>query len=208
MTWTAYTAALQQLAVLRRNAERESAQHRASYQAAQQQLHQITTRVAAQKSALSNVATQLQLAPPWLDGIQPSATTDLAEALGQASQAASQADASMNTAVAQSAAPRLLPGMSPAGRTVTVYGAWSAIGWLAQCGLVAISGTDLGAALWSLCGLPALAFFAGFITLQILGQPRIGGKIHYSLKLGGAITFIGMPIAWIALIAFTSFLRT
>lgn len=208
MTWTAYTETLQHFAALRRNAERESAQHQASYQAAQQQLHQITARVAAQKSQLSKVAAQLQLAPPWLDGIQPSATTDLGEALGYASQAASQADAVMNAAAAQSAAPRLLPGMSPAGRTATVYGAYSAIGWLAQCGLVTISGTDLGAALWSLCGLPALAFFAGFITLQILGQPRIGGKIHYPLKLGGAITFIGMPIAWIALIALASFLRT
>jgi hypothetical protein len=28
---------------------------------------------------------------------------------------------------------------------------------------------------WSLCGLPALAFFAGYLTISLAGQPRIGG---------------------------------
>ena len=60
---------------------------------------------------------------------------------------------------------------------------------------------------WSLCGLPALAFFGGYITVSTLGQPRVGAEHPKQAKLGGAICFGGMLLAWIGLVAVLQFMR-
>jgi hypothetical protein len=36
----------------------------------------------------------------------------------------------------------------------------------------------------------------------------MGGQIHYSLRVGGAICFIGMPVLWVLLIAAYTFVRS
>jgi hypothetical protein len=208
MSWTAYTDTLQQLAAIRRQAAEHETQRGTALRQAQAHVDALTQRLTGLRSRLHTLATLLKLSPPYLDGVSPSSITDIGEATGRAAGQLETAEKEAATAETLAARPPLLPTMSPAGRAALVYGGWCLAGWLTQCALTLFSGTDVSAVLWSLCGLPALAFFAGFITLHIFGQPRIGGQIPYSIRLGGAVCFIGMPILWIGLIAFFTFLRS
>jgi uncharacterized membrane protein len=56
---------------------------------------------------------------------------------------------------------------------------------------------------WSLCGLPALAFLAGLMTIALAGQSRMGAG-SYSTRIGGLICFVGMPVMWFMFIAASS----
>ncbi|GAA4693998.1 hypothetical protein [Phytohabitans rumicis] len=77
---------------------------------------------------------------------------------------------------------------------------------LAQAALFAFAPeTSVGVAVWSLCGLPAMAFFAGYLTITLAGQPRVGGRYPANARLGGLICFIGMPLGWVLLIAASQF---
>jgi hypothetical protein len=91
-----------------------------------------------------------------------------------------------------------------------IYTAWALLGWLAQCGLFVISSeTNFGTLAWSLCGLPAVAWFAGYLTISLGAQPRMaGGEFPKSPKLGGVICFAGMPLAWLLLVAAFTFIRS
>ena len=103
--------------------------------------------------------------------------------------------------------PIWLPDASPTTRNVITYSAWAMIGWVLQCGLLLASAeNDFGTIAWSLCGLPAVAFFAGYLTVSTVGQPRVGASHPKQARLGGAICFVGMPLLWIALVAARSML--
>jgi hypothetical protein len=139
--------------------------------------------------------------------VERSPVTDLAEALHRAADAANAADVDARKAEQAGARPALFPDLAPTPRNALIYAAWAALGWLFQCGLVSISpATDFGAIAWSLCGLPALAFFAAYLTISTLGQPRVGTHYPKNAGLGGGICFGGMLLAWIALIAVRSFI--
>ncbi len=174
-------------------------------------LQQLMAQLADQRTRLSALAFQLQLPAPWLAGQQlnqvgiDSISGD--QALDQASNSLLQAEASIREIQQQLSAP-LLPKATPAVRAGLVYGAWSLVGWLVQCGLlVASNGTSPSALLTSLCAMPVLAFGGGVLTLHLFGQPREGAKANYFFKLGIGFCLLAMPLAWIALIGGLALLR-
>jgi hypothetical protein len=208
VSWAEYTRAARELADVRRDDAAADADRAAVLRTANDDLEKLTKHLTAQERFLVNLAKTLRLPAPFIGPASRSSVTDVAQALHRAADAANAADAEARLAERVATRPLLLPDASPGARNGAIYGAWAFLGWLLQCGLVSFSSlTDFGAVAWSLCGLPALAFFGGYITVSTLGQPRVGAGYPRQPRLGGAICFGGMLLAWIALIAFFSFIR-
>lgn len=171
------------------------------------ELRRIATQLAAQRGSLATLSGQLQVAQPGLEGILPSKVGDITEAIARANDCARLAEDGIGTAQRQVMAP-LFPAISPMARALLVYCGWGLACWLVQCGLlVGTNGTNANAIVISLCGMPVLAFAASYLTLEVFGQPRVGTRHKYSLKLGGAICFLGMPVAWILLVTGLAIVR-
>jgi hypothetical protein len=176
---------------------------------AAEDLAKLTKHLDAQRAFLLTLAKTLSLPEPWIGPADRSSVTDVAQALHRAADAANDADAEARKAEQAGTRPVLLPDASPTARNALIYSGWATLGWLLQCGLLSFgSETDFGVLAWSLCGLPALAFFAGYLTVATLGQPRVRhGDYPKQARLGGAICFVGMPLAWIGLVAMFGFIR-
>jgi hypothetical protein len=208
VSWAEYTRAARELAELRRADDAAAADREAVARTANDDLATLTKHLKAQQAYLVNLAKTLKLPEPWLGAADRSSITDVAQALHRAADAANAADTEARRAEQLGASPKLLPDASPTARNSLVYGAWALFGWLLQCGLLSFgSETDFGVLAWSLCGLPAMAFFGGYLTVSTLGQPRVGASHPKQARLGGAICFVGMPLAWIALVALFGFIR-
>ncbi|WP_433458673.1 hypothetical protein [Micromonospora sp. CA-248212] len=97
--------------------------------------------------------------------------------------------------------PALLPTWSPLARAVAVYAACGAAAGVFMLTLVLASGIGpvdgftLGA--WICAGLPALAFFAGYLVLGRWGRPAmVAGTPPRYLPLGFAICFLLVPLGY------------
>lgn len=208
MSWSEYARAARELAELRRADEAAAADRAAVTRTAGEDVDNLTRHLEAQKELLHKLAGTLKLPEPWIGTADRSSVTDVSQALHLAADAANAADVEARRAEMIGTRPILLPDVAPTTRNAILYGGWAGVGWLVQCGLMTVgSERDFGVLAWSLCGIPAMAFFAGYITVATLGQPRIGANIPKQARLGGAICFIGMPLAWVALIAALSFIR-
>jgi hypothetical protein len=206
--WAAYTEASGKIAEILEYERSRSDQHAADSRQAKAALGQLDVRVAAQRQHLTELSTSLRLPAPHLSGIAASAVPDPAEALRQAVAALDTADQAAQAAHRQAAQPPLLPGVTPLARNALVYGAAAFLGAIVTMLIFVTSDTDFGAIPWqllpwSLCGLPAISFIAGFVTISLIGQPRIGGGGTKSTKVGGIICFVGMPILWFMFLAAT-----
>jgi hypothetical protein len=168
------------------------------------QLHEL---LAAQATRLGTAATELRLPAPRLSVESTPATPDVDAALGFAESALRRADSDLDRALRAGTMPPLLPAVSPALRATLVYGALSVLAWLIQFILLAAVDYQVGPALLSLCGLPMLAFGAGVLTLQTVGQPRTGERIAYSLPLGAVLCFAALPVMWLILLGGFAILR-
>lgn len=161
----------------------------------------LTVRLGAHRERLVSLAAKAQLPPPWLDGGQPAPFADAGLMLTRAKETLARAEEAL-VAVERRVSPPLLPSASPAARTVLVFAACSLVAWVVQCGLlVATGGTNFGAAALSLCGMPIFAFAGALGILQTVGQPQAGTRIAYPVKIGALICFLGMPLAWILVVA-------
>lgn len=208
MSWAEYTRAARELAELRRANEAAVAERASVARTAGEDLDRLTTHLEAQRDYLVGLATKLKLPDPWIGPATRSSVTDVAEALHRAADAANAAETEARRAERAGSRPLLLPDASPTARNALIYSAWAFAAWLLQCGLVTISpANDFGVLAWSLCGLPALAFFGGYITVSTLGQPRVGAAYPKHARLGGAICFGGMLLAWVGLVALLQFVR-
>lgn len=108
--------------------------------------------------------------------------------------------------------PALLPTWSPLARAVAVYAACGAAAGVLMLTLVLASGIGLvdgftlGA--WICAGLPALAFFAGYLVLGRWGRPAmVAGTPPRYLPLGFAICFLLVPLGYCAYLVLFRALR-
>ena len=207
MTWQAYTEAVTRLSAVRGADRDQIATATTENQQLTRQVSKLDTRMRAQAEQLTKLAAALKLPAPRLSGVVRSPVTDPAEALRLAAAAAQRAEAGARLAEQRAGQPMLLPGMSAGLRNALVYLTAATVGTIVSVLIFALSpGTEFGQvplrlAPWSLCGLPALAFFGGYLTIALIGQPKLGEAGTRSPKLGGAICFVGMPILWFLFIA-------
>lgn len=207
VSWSEYARAARELAELRQAEEASVASRAADARTSADDLERLTEFLENQHDMLQKLAEKLKLPEPWIGKSDRSSVTDMAQALHLAADAGNAADAEARRAEHVGTRPILLPDVSPTARNAIIYSGWALVGWLLQCGLMfAGEENDFGVIAWSLCGLPAIAFFAGYLTVSTLGQPRVGASYPKQAKLGGAICFAGMPLLWIALVALRSFL--
>ncbi|MEU4529777.1 hypothetical protein AB0F49_16255 [Micromonospora ureilytica] len=108
--------------------------------------------------------------------------------------------------------PVLLPTVSPLARAVAVYAACGAAAGVLVLILVLASGVGLvdgftlGA--WICAGLPAVAFFGGYLVLGRWGRPAmVAGTPPRYLPLGFLICFLLVPMAYCAYLLLVRGLR-
>lgn len=95
--------------------------------------------------------------------------------------------------------PALFPTWSPLARAVAVYagcaGVMAVLQWvlLAASGVVNLDG--FGYVAWSCAGLPAMAFFGGYLLLHLVGRPKVGEVPDTHPRLGFLICFLATPAA-------------
>lgn len=208
VSWAEYARAARELADLRRADDAAAADRVAAVRTAGDDLQRLSTHLETQREYLVDLAKKLKLPEPWIVAGSRSPVTDVAEALHRAADAANAAETEARRAERSASRPFLLPDASPTARNALIYGGWTFAAWLLQCGLVTFTQpTDFGSLAWSLCGLPAVAFFGGYLTVSTLGQPRVGADYPKQARLGGVICFGGMFLAWIGLIALLQFIR-
>lgn len=169
---------------------------------------QLRQRVAAQQDRLTSLAARLKEPGVSFGGVVRTGLGDLDEAVRRAREAVDKADAEARQAEERAYRPALLPGMSSTGRNSLIYLTAAFVASIVSYGLwLASPDTDLGRlplslVPWSLCGLPAIAFFLGYLTIAIFGRSRLdsGRGTNYSLRLGGLICFGGMAAFWLLLV--------
>lgn len=210
MQWSEYADAARGLAGVR--AEEAARRARVGERATggRSAVEQLRQRLTAQRDYLAGLAVRLREPRPSFDGVSRTGLTDADEAVRRAWQAVEQADVEARLAEDRGSQPVLFPGMSTTGRNVLVYAAATLLAWAVSCGLFTFSpeagSGSVGLLAWSLCGLPAMAFFAGYFTIAIFGRPRMqtAGTAAHSVRLGGLICFVGMWVGWVLFLAATS----
>ena len=169
---------------------------------------QLKQRVAAQQDHLAGLAERLHEPRLSFGGVVRTGLTDVGEAVRRGREALDNADTEARRAEERAYQPAFLPGMSSTGRNSLIYLGAAFLASMVSCGLWLTSpDTDLGRlplslVPWSLCGLPAIAFFAGYLTIAIFGRSRLdsGRGANYSMRLGGLICFVGMAVFWLLLV--------
>ncbi|MGQ5263020.1 hypothetical protein ACTWLT_20000 [Micromonospora sp. ZYX-F-536] len=132
---------------------------------------------------------------------QRAAAVDPAVELELARRMADEADRHGQQAELLAQRPALLPTWSPLARAVAVYAGCGAAAGVLMLALVLASGVGLvdgftlGA--WICAGLPALAFFGGYLVLGQWGRPAmVAGTPPRYLPLGFLICFLLVPVAY------------
>ncbi|MGW5560016.1 hypothetical protein ACWER9_22680 [Micromonospora sp. NPDC003944] len=143
---------------------------------------------------------------------QRAAAADPAVELELARRMADEADRHGQQAELLAQRPALLPTWSPLARAVAVYaGCGAAAGVLVlilvlASGVGLVDGFTLGA--WICAGLPAVAFFGGYLVLGRWGRPAmVAGTPPRYLPLGFLICFLLVPMAYCAYLLLVRGLR-
>lgn len=143
---------------------------------------------------------------------QRAAAVDPAVELELARRMADEADRHGQQAELLAQRPALLPTWSPLARAVAVYAACGAAAGVLVLALVLASGVGLvdgftlGA--WICAGLPAVAFFGGYLVLGRWGRPAmVTGTPPRYLPLGFLICFLLVPMAYCAYLLLVRGLR-
>lgn len=208
MRWAEYAQAASELAHVRGQEAARAARAAERSASARTELERLERRLTAQRDLLVRLAMRLREPRPSLDGVVRSGLLDTDAALRQAWRAVEHADEQARLAEERANQPVLFPRMSTTGRNTLVYTVAAVLAALASWVLWASSDTDLGSVPlslipWQLCGLPALAFFAGYATIAVFGRARLepGNGPDRSVRLGGLICFVGMWLFWVLLVA-------
>lgn len=126
---------------------------------------------------------------------------DPAHSAELARQSADAADAAATEADALARQATLLPKLSPLARNLVVYAASALVAVAVQFYLLTLSNSGpvdaFAVAAWMCAGLPAAAFFAGYLVLATWGKPKIAqGNAAIYPKLGFAVCFLAMPAVY------------
>ncbi|MEV1157400.1 hypothetical protein AB0J27_18585 [Micromonospora chokoriensis] len=143
---------------------------------------------------------------------QRAAAVDPTVELELARRMADEADRHGQQAEVLAQRPALLPTWSPLARAVAVYAGCGAAAGVLVLALVLASGVGLvdgftlGA--WICAGLPAVAFFGGYLVLGRWGRPAmVAGTPPRYLPLGFLICFLVVPMAYCAYLLLVRGLR-
>jgi len=221
MSWGSYAEAARRLDEVRRSDAERTTQQRHEAETGRVALDRLVDRLAGQQADLTGAATTLRMRMRLIDPV-PSTAHTLAEALRQAEQAADAADQARENALRRGRQPQFLPDASPVTRNAAVYGMCAGVALVFQAGLALLGDRvdTVGAALWSLFGLPVIAFFVGYLVIGVVAIPRIPptppsqpdrpgrrgqpnrrtADPDRSPRLGLAICFLALPVAWVVLL--------
>ncbi|MET7669167.1 hypothetical protein [Micromonospora luteifusca] len=149
----------------------------------------------------ARLALPTAVSPAGAVPAQRAVAVDPAVELELARRMADEADRHGQQAELLAQRPVLLPTWSPLARAVTIYAGCAAAAGVAMLALVLASGVGLvdgftlGA--WICAGLPAVAFFGGYLVLGRWGRPAMveGAPPRY-LPLGFLICFLLVPMAY------------
>jgi hypothetical protein len=208
MNWIEYTEAAQRLAEARRGEARRQTGVQERTAGMRATADTLKRRLDAQRGRLLQLAERLRLPAPVLAEVPRGGVTDPEEAARLSWEAIAKADEAANEAERRGHEP-FLAGVPTAVRNATIYAATTLV-----CALVAGGMVLFGARTpdrqfpvwtmpWALCGLPAVAFFAGYFIIVNFTRPRIApgqrvakGERSASVRLGGLICVIGTWLAW------------
>jgi hypothetical protein len=210
--WAEYAEMSRQLAEVRGQETARQSQAERGAAAGRAAMEKLELRLTAQRAQIADVAMRLRESKPSLDGAARTGLTDPDEAIRRAAQAIEQADVEVRQAEERGTRPLLFPTMSAKGRNALVYSVAAFGMWLVSCGFYSFSSESgsgsVGLLLWSIFGLPAIAFFAGHVVISIAGRPRVQplGQVDHSNRLGGLMCFGGMALGWILFLAATALL--
>ncbi|MGH2603444.1 MAG: hypothetical protein ACRDJ9_29175 [Dehalococcoidia bacterium] len=221
MSWQRYAALARQLDAVRRDHAALTVGQRQQVESGRATLDLLVDRLTEQQTDLSETAALLRVRMPLIDP-PPSTAITVSDALSQAQAAAGASDQEREQAVQRAHAPRFLPGVSTVVRNVAVYAICAAAAVLISMILqLAIGDTDpTTVMLWSLLGLPMVAFFVGYLVIPIVcvaripptppekdqyGLPlpadkRVLPPIRRSPRLGFAICLLFGPLVWLVLV--------
>jgi hypothetical protein len=211
MNWPEYAEACRALSDVRlREAERNAgvAERTGTGRTSLAQLRQ---RLDAQYEYLTGLAVRLREPKPAFDPAARAGLTDPDEAVRRGWEAVERADDRARQADQRALRPAFLPGASARVRNAVVYAGATLVAALLSAGLWELNPNGraghipLSLLPWSLCGLPALAFFAGYFTIASFGRARIQQteKPERSALLGGLICLFGLWLSLILIIAAT-----
>jgi hypothetical protein len=225
MSWSSYAELARQLDSVRRTDAERTARQRHDAESGRVTLDRLVDRLTGQQADLTHAADLLRTRMRRIDpGPGPART--LAEALRQAEQAADASDQAREEALLRAKRPQFLPDASPVARNAAVYGLCAAVALVFQTALALLAERvdTVTAALWALCGLPVIAFFVGYLAIGVVAVPRIpptpaqqdrtgrrtGSKPSRadpdrSPRLGFAICFLALPVAWLMLVLLRGF---
>lgn len=199
-TWGEYAALARHLEHVRRSEEMARAglaQHHDAVTAAVSRLEQ---RLAAQHERLAHLGRAIgqhaSSRPP-----PPSEVADPSSAVRLAEERADAADVASLDAERLAGSPRLFPALAPLARNAVVYLVCALAAVVLQFGLLVLSDAgridSLSLLAWACAGLPAMAFFAGYLIISVWGRPRVAtGPQPRSPRLGFAICFLATPVVY------------
>lgn len=207
--WQEYVALARQLDDIRRTGEQSALEITRQQEAVSAGFAALDQRLAVQRERLTRLG-RIAGQPYGNQPVQPAHLPDPVQALQLARLRADEADAASAHAEHLAEYPPLLPLWTPLARNLTVYALCAGAAVVIQIALLVGADADRIDPLTivaSLCaGLPAMAFLAGVTVISIWGKPRLagGGAPVRHLRLGFAICFLAMPVAFCAYKLFTA----
>ena len=218
MTFQQYAALARRLDAVRRGEAELTAGQRKDVEEGRAALDRLVDRLTEQQAALTEAARHLRIRMPLIDPA-PSGTVTAKDALAQAEAAATASDEAREYALERAVQPRFLPGATTVVRNAAVYGICAGGAVLISLMLRVVIGDrdPTTVMLWSLLGLPIVAFFIGYLLIGVVGVPRIPPEppthderglplppskrvlppLRRTPRLGLVICFVAVPLFWL-----------